>query len=790
MKNYLSALFLLLFVLTANAQSYYSESQGSFLGFGGAVAISDGEVFVGSATISWPRGSDPAGEVYIYRRDDQGEWAEATRLQAKDGMLGDDFGRSILVDGARLLVGAPGVKAVYVFEKKNGEWSETAKVEASGLKEGAEFAGAYARGGYRPQTMTTVENNVLVTSYNADTNEGAVHVIHQMGMMWMDMGVLTEANAWSLASSGSTLFIGTPSVDGDKGGVLIYEYVDSRNWVHSATLTEDELEEGALFGRSLAADGGRLYVGAMGHAGAGGVLVYEKNSEGAWTRSHTLMPPAADEESRRRPQFGLGLAVSEGTLMVGARNAVFTFDTNDLDAGYTVLEAPDDRTSRGFGVGIALEGDVAVLGSPNADYEAGIASLFERSNSGNWARASVFENDINYYESISGEKRECEEGLVADLFPCDDVDLISFISASEMVNDRGAQLNDIWGWTDPETGREWVLAARTDGLSFVDIGDPSHPRVVGQLMRTEGSPGSTWRDVKVYKDHAYIVSGGAENHGMQIFDLTQLRDVDVADMPVDFQETARYTGIASAHNLIINEDTGFGYAVGTGRSAEGCGGQLHMIDLHDPLNPTFAGCFNDPNSGGTHDAQCVIYHGSDNDYNGKEICLNSNGRSFLIADVTDKSNPVTVANATYPNTAYTHQGWLSEDHNYFYMNDELDEMNKIFDRTRTLVWDVSDLDDPLLVKEVFLSNGASDHNLFVKGNFVYESNYNAGLVILDITDPTNPVEVGHFDTAPNAENIYGFAGSWGNYPFFESGIIAVSSKTEGLFLVRKREIDL
>jgi choice-of-anchor B domain-containing protein len=266
--------------------------------------------------------------------------------------------------------------------------------------------------------------------------------------------------------------------------------------------------------------------------------------------------------------------------------------------------------------------------------------------------------------------------------------------------------------------------------------------------------------------------------------------VDVADMPVDFQETARYTGIASAHNLIINEDTGFGYAVGTGRSAEGCGGQLHMIDLHDPLNPTFAGCFNDPNSGGTHDAQCVIYHGSDNDYNGKEICLNSNGRSFLIADVTDKSNPVTVANATYPNTAYTHQGWLSEDHNYFYMNDELDEMNKIFDRTRTLVWDVSDLDDPLLVKEVFLSNGASDHNLFVKGNFVYESNYNAGLVILDITDPTNPVEVGHFDTAPNAENIYGFAGSWGNYPFFESGIIAVSSKTEGLFLVRKREVDL
>ena len=108
MKTYLSTLVLFLFVWTADAQSYYSENAGSFLGFGGAVAISDGEVFVGSAPISWPRGSDPAGEVYIYRRNDQGQWAEATRLQATDGMLGNDFGRSILVNGALLLVGAPG----------------------------------------------------------------------------------------------------------------------------------------------------------------------------------------------------------------------------------------------------------------------------------------------------------------------------------------------------------------------------------------------------------------------------------------------------------------------------------------------------------------------------------------------------------------------------------------------------------------------------------------------------------------------------------------------------------
>jgi choice-of-anchor B domain-containing protein len=124
------------------------------------------------------------------------------------------------------------------------------------------------------------------------------------------------------------------------------------------------------------------------------------------------------------------------------------------------------------------------------------------------------------------------------------------------------------------------------------------------------------------------------------------------------------------------------------------------------------------------------------------------------------------------------------------MNDELDEMNKIVDKTRTLIWDVSDLEDPILVNEFYHSTGASDHNLYVRGNFMYQSNYQAGLRILDISDPENPVEAGHFDTAPYADDTYGFAGSWSNYPYFKSGIIAVSSQGEGIFLVRKREIDL
>jgi choice-of-anchor B domain-containing protein len=435
-----------------------------------------------------------------------------------------------------------------------------------------------------------------------------------------------------------------------------------------------------------------------------------------------------------------------------------------------------------------------VVGSPSADYEEGITTVYEYmvargdTDSG-WYPVSTLASDISFLSSVSGDQVDCEEGS-AEMFGCNNVDMLSFLSAGELTSHRGVKMTDIWGWEDPDTGKEWVLLGRTDGTAFVDISDPGNPVYVGQLYRTEGSPGSAWRDVKVYKNHAFVVADGADQHGVQIFDLTQLRTVDPNEMPVTFQETAHYDGTASTHNIVINEETGFAYAVGNRSGGNNpCGGQLHIFDVRDPVNPQFAGCFSS-GQGGTHDAQCVIYRGADKDYNGHEICFASNGSSFVIGDVTDKDSTITIADTSYPNQAYTHQGWLDEQHNYFYMNDELDEMNGSVERTRTLIWDVSDLDDPQLVKEFFLDSGASDHNLYIRDNFMYQSNYQAGLRIMDISDPVNPVEVGNFDTAPYAEDAAGFGGSWSNYPYFKSGVIAVSSRAEGLFILKKRTVDM
>jgi len=231
--------------------------------------------------------------------------------------------------------------------------------------------------------------------------------------------------------------------------------------------------------------------------------------------------------------------------------------------------------------------------------------------------------------------------------------------------------------------------------------------------------------------------------------------------------------------------------VGNSQGGETCGGGLHMINIQDPIHPVFAGCFADTTTGRartgySHDAMCIVYRGPDTEHRGSEVCFGANETALSIADVSDKAHPVALAKASYPNVGYSHQGWITDDHRYFYMDDELDELGGTVAGTRTLIWDVSDLDDPLLVKEYISLNRATDHNLYVRGNLMFQSNYVSGLRVLDISTPEQPVEVGYFDTVPVGDDEPGFGGSWSNYPYFKSGVVVVTSKEEGLFVLRPR----
>ena len=380
--------------------------------------------------------------------------------------------------------------------------------------------------------------------------------------------------------------------------------------------------------------------------------------------------------------------------------------------------------------------------------------------------------------------KPCTDGIAGD-FSCDGVNLMSRLTLAAMDN-TGGSANDLWGWTDPDTGIEWALVGHSQGTAFISLEDPERPAYAGLLPLTDGASPSTWRDIKVYRDHAFIVADGAGRHGMQVFNLTQLRNV--SNPPQNFTATTTYDRIHSAHNIVINEETGFAYSVGGGGGADTCGGGLHMIDIRTPTDPQFAGCFADESTGRVltgyvHDAICVVYRGPDTEHRGKEICFGSNETALSIADVSDKADPAALAAVSYPDVGYTHQGWLDEEHEYLYMNDEFDEYSR--GRTRTLVWDIKDLDDPIVATEFEHSTSVSDHNLYVAGNLMYQSNYAGGLRILDISDRENPGEVAFFNTEPGAADQPSLWGSWSNYPFFASGVIPVSSMGGGVLFVKR-----
>ena len=363
----------------------------------------------------------------------------------------------------------------------------------------------------------------------------------------------------------------------------------------------------------------------------------------------------------------------------------------------------------------------------------------------------------------------CVDGF-AGIYPCDQVDLMAHMTIAAV---GGGEMNDIWGWTDPLDGKEYALLGKTSGTAFIDISDPVNPVYLGVLPTH--TVNSSWRDIKVYANHAFIVSE-ASGHGMQVFDLTRLRNV--ANPPATFDSDAHYGGFGNCHNIAINEASGRAYPIG----ASTFSGGLNIIDISNPLSPTLIGSFAE--DGYSHDAQIVNYNGPDTQYAGSEIAFCFNENTVTIVDVTDATDPVLVSATGYSTSGYTHQGWLTEDHKYLLVNDELDEQQS-GQPTRTYIFDVQDLNNVSLIGTHLGSTNAIDHNLYTHEGLVYQSNYRAGLRILDLANVAQGQleEVAFFDVYP-ASNSAQFNGTWSNYPYFGSGNVIVSHIEEGLYIVR------
>ncbi len=326
--------------------------------------------------------------------------------------------------------------------------------------------------------------------------------------------------------------------------------------------------------------------------------------------------------------------------------------------------------------------------------------------------------------------------------------------------------NDIWGYVSP-TGREYALVGLSNKVAFVEVTDPDNPDYFANIPHTA----SLWADLESFGPYLYLGTE-ATGSGIQVIDMS-----DIDNHNVTLVRTIPDPG--RTHTISIDRTSNFMYTNGS-RNTTG-GTFTACFSLADPANPVRVGAVTMSPSAYQHDTRPWTF--TSGPYAGRQILFGSGeGRGVEIWDVTNKNAPFLVVRRTYPMVGYCHQSWLSPDAKYMYVNDEFDESNNNI-LTRTLVFDVSDITNPILLNTFTTGLPTIDHNLYWHSGFVFESNYTSGVRIFDVSvNPTNPTEVGWYDTHP-ADDSVTYNGTWSNYPFLPSGTLLVNDINRGLFVL-------
>ena len=321
--------------------------------------------------------------------------------------------------------------------------------------------------------------------------------------------------------------------------------------------------------------------------------------------------------------------------------------------------------------------------------------------------------------------------------------------------------NDCWGYVSP-SGRRYAIYGLQKGFGFVEVTNPRNAQYVGYISGAT----SLWHDVKVIGQYAYGVSEGGL--GIQVMNLSNI-DSGV----VTLTRNQSTSGHSTTHNIASNPATGFLYLCGANIG----NGGLVAVSTSDPTRPNVVGAWTGHY---VHDAQVVKY--TSGPYNGKEIAFCFNGSYGLeVIDVTNKSNMFKIGGSSYPDVSYCHQGWLSEDRRYLYVDDELDEGSKV-GVTTTRVFDVQNPASPSYIGSFTTGRPAIDHNQYTANGKIYQANYRSGLQVFSAANPTSPERVGWFDTFAGNDDAK-FNGAWSCYPYFGDGSVLISDIEGGLFVV-------
>lgn len=320
-------------------------------------------------------------------------------------------------------------------------------------------------------------------------------------------------------------------------------------------------------------------------------------------------------------------------------------------------------------------------------------------------------------------------------------------------NPEGSGGSDVWAYTAPD-GSEYALMGVLDGVSVVAV--PSM-EVVAHIPGPVLEDSWYHRDIKTRGHYAFITAENyGENEGLIVADLSGL------------PERAEVVAVAggdliSSHNLSIDVATGYAYVMNSS------GNVVMIVDIREPARPEVVGTVP---TGELHD----VFSRNDTLW-----VAEGNQGAFSIWDVSDKSAPVMRSRVPIPSSGYVHNIWPTDDGRMVVTTEETQ------DRT-VKVWDTSDEDNVTLMGEYLAANGIA-HNAHVAGRYAFISHYGAGVVVIDLHDPANPVEVARYDTYP-ANDDGGFHGNWGTIPPTPGGYVYASDIEGRLTVLRFRTPEL
>ncbi|MGH8225632.1 MAG: FG-GAP repeat protein [Gammaproteobacteria bacterium] len=344
--------------------------------FGAAVAFSGGTAFL-AAPFTSVVGNTQQGMVFVFSEAADRTWSESAMLTADDGASYDQFGSTLALSGTNLLIGAPGATvggntsqgAAYVFANTGGVWSQTQKLTASDGAAGDEFGGALAISG------TEALVGARTAAVGGNTRAGAVYAFNDTGGVWGQTQKLTASDGAAgdlfgsaFALDGAAALVGAPAahIAGDAFRGAAYVFADTGGvWSQTQKLTASDGATGDQFGSAFALEGTTALVGApfadvSGQVSQGKVYAFTANG-GSWSETQKL----TTSDGATSDEFGSAMAIDGANVLIGGEGGGGKAYLFNNGSGSWTQSMEFASGGAGYGRAVALEGLMALVGSPN-----------------------------------------------------------------------------------------------------------------------------------------------------------------------------------------------------------------------------------------------------------------------------------------------------------------------------------------------------------------------------------------------------------------------------------------